>query len=74
MYRKRNYCFLFICGSEWQDDLSDNQSEYSVGSEDEDEDFEERPEGKRERQKEDPSILLITVFFHLRVIESLCHM
>lgn len=33
--------------SEWQDDLSDNQSEYSVGSEDEDEDFEERPEGKR---------------------------
>uniref|UniRef100_A0AAQ4R3D5 Chromodomain helicase DNA binding protein 5 n=1 Tax=Gasterosteus aculeatus aculeatus TaxID=481459 RepID=A0AAQ4R3D5_GASAC len=27
---------------EWQDDLSDNQSEYSVGSEDEDEDFEER--------------------------------
>lgn len=36
-----------MCGSEWQDDLSDNQSEYSVGSEDEDEDFEERPEGKR---------------------------
>ena len=35
-----------MCGSEWQDDLSDNQSEYSVGSEDEDEDFEERPEGK----------------------------
>lgn len=33
--------------SEWQDDLSDNQSEYSVGSEDEDEDFEERPEGKQ---------------------------
>lgn len=31
--------------SEWQDDVSDNQSEYSVGSEDEDEDFEERPEG-----------------------------
>lgn len=36
-----------MCGSEWQDDLSDNQSEYSVGSEDEDEDFEERPEGRR---------------------------
>ncbi|KAA8593560.1 hypothetical protein FQN60_009676 [Etheostoma spectabile] len=32
---------------EWQDDLSDNQSEYSVGSEDEDEDFEERPEGRQ---------------------------
>ncbi|XP_069096099.1 chromodomain-helicase-DNA-binding protein 5 isoform X2 [Pleurodeles waltl] len=31
---------------EWQDELSDNQSEYSVGSEDEDEDFEERPEGQ----------------------------
>ena len=38
-------CFSLDCGSEWQDDLSDNQSEYSVGSEDEDEDFEERPEG-----------------------------
>lgn len=37
---------LFLFDSEWQDDLSDNQSEYSVGSEDEDEDFEERPEGK----------------------------
>lgn len=35
-----------ILFSEWQDDLSDNQSEYSVGSEDEDEDFEERPEGR----------------------------
>ncbi|XP_069466381.1 chromodomain-helicase-DNA-binding protein 5 isoform X3 [Ambystoma mexicanum] len=31
---------------EWQDELSDNQSEYSIGSEDEDEDFEERPEGQ----------------------------
>lgn len=40
------YCFSLMCGSEWQDDLSDNHSEYSVGSEDEDEDFEERPEGK----------------------------
>nr|XP_033778251.1 chromodomain-helicase-DNA-binding protein 5 isoform X9 [Geotrypetes seraphini] len=32
----------------WQDELSDNQSEYSIGSEDEDEDFEERPEGQSE--------------------------
>ncbi|XP_058229930.1 chromodomain-helicase-DNA-binding protein 5 isoform X3 [Hemibagrus wyckioides] len=38
-------------GSEWQDDLSDNQSEYSVGSEDEDEDFEERPEGGRRQSR-----------------------
>lgn len=44
------YCFSLMCGSEWQDDLSDNQSEYSVGSEDEDEDFEERPEGKTLKQ------------------------
>ncbi|GAA6091161.1 chromodomain-helicase-DNA-binding protein 5 isoform X1 [Tachysurus ichikawai] len=36
---------------EWQDDLSDNQSEYSVGSEDEDEDFEERPEGGRRHSR-----------------------
>lgn len=34
--------------TEWQDELSDNQSEYSIGSEDEDEDFEERPEGQSE--------------------------
>uniref|UniRef100_A0A674F7A2 Chromodomain helicase DNA binding protein 5 n=1 Tax=Salmo trutta TaxID=8032 RepID=A0A674F7A2_SALTR len=40
-----------ICGSEWQDDLSDNHSEYSVGSEDEDEDFEERPEGGRRHSR-----------------------
>ncbi|XP_074874301.1 chromodomain-helicase-DNA-binding protein 5 [Carettochelys insculpta] len=36
---------------EWQDELSDNQSEYSVGSEDEDEDFEERPEGQSGRRQ-----------------------
>lgn len=36
--------------TEWQDELSDNQSEYSIGSEDEDEDFEERPEGQSESQ------------------------
>lgn len=31
--------------SEWHADISDNQSEYSVGSEEEDEDFDDRPEG-----------------------------
>uniref|UniRef100_A0A8D2QB32 Chromodomain helicase DNA binding protein 5 n=1 Tax=Zonotrichia albicollis TaxID=44394 RepID=A0A8D2QB32_ZONAL len=31
--------------------LSDNQSEYSIGSEDEDEDFEERPEGGRRQSR-----------------------
>ncbi|XP_068096606.1 chromodomain-helicase-DNA-binding protein 5 isoform X4 [Hyperolius riggenbachi] len=36
---------------EWQDDLSDNQSEYSIGSEDEDEDFEEKPEGQSGRRQ-----------------------
>uniref|UniRef100_A0A8B9Q109 Chromodomain helicase DNA binding protein 5 n=1 Tax=Apteryx owenii TaxID=8824 RepID=A0A8B9Q109_APTOW len=36
---------------EWQDELSDNQSEYSIGSEDEDEDFEERPEGQSGRRQ-----------------------
>lgn len=39
---------------EWQDELSDNQSEYSIGSEDEDEDFEERPEGPSESQRRWP--------------------
>ncbi|XP_051895306.1 chromodomain-helicase-DNA-binding protein 5 isoform X3 [Pristis pectinata] len=36
---------------EWQDDLSDNQSEYSVGSEDEDEDFEEKLEAGRRQSR-----------------------
>ncbi|XP_053308464.1 chromodomain-helicase-DNA-binding protein 5 isoform X2 [Spea bombifrons] len=36
---------------EWQDELSDNQSEYSIGSEDEDEDFEEKPEGGRRQSR-----------------------
>uniref|UniRef100_A0A674GW68 Chromodomain helicase DNA binding protein 5 n=1 Tax=Taeniopygia guttata TaxID=59729 RepID=A0A674GW68_TAEGU len=36
---------------EWQDELSDNQSEYSIGSEDEDEDFEDRPEGQSGRRQ-----------------------
>uniref|UniRef100_A0A7N8YH69 Chromodomain helicase DNA binding protein 5 n=1 Tax=Mastacembelus armatus TaxID=205130 RepID=A0A7N8YH69_9TELE len=51
--QKRMQCTVFslMCGSEWQDDLSDNQSEYSVGSEDEDEDFEERPEGGRRQSR-----------------------
>uniref|UniRef100_A0A8D0BJY0 Chromodomain helicase DNA binding protein 5 n=1 Tax=Salvator merianae TaxID=96440 RepID=A0A8D0BJY0_SALMN len=37
--------------NDWQDELSDNQSEYSIGSEDEDEDFEERPEGGRRQSR-----------------------
>ncbi|XP_043542852.1 chromodomain-helicase-DNA-binding protein 3 isoform X2 [Chiloscyllium plagiosum] len=37
---------------EWQDDVSDNQSEYSVGSEEEDEDFDERPEGRRQSKRQ----------------------
>lgn len=49
-----------MCGSEWQDDLSDNQSEYSVGSEDEDEDFEERPEGRHQNKH----ILILTELSH----------
>lgn len=32
--------------SDWQDDQSDNQSDYSVASEEGDEDFDERSEGK----------------------------
>lgn len=35
--------------SEWHADISDNQSEYSVGSEEEDEDFDDRPEGEELR-------------------------
>lgn len=46
-----------MCGSEWQDDLSDNQSEYSVGSEDEDEDFEERPEGRSKKTQKNVTFI-----------------
>lgn len=45
---------LGLVPAEWQDDLSDNQSEYSIGSEDEDEDFEERPEGQSKSQRWSP--------------------
>lgn len=38
--------------SEWHAEISDNQSEYSVGSEEEDEDFDDRPEGKERLKKE----------------------
>uniref|UniRef100_A0A8C8SN17 Chromodomain helicase DNA binding protein 3 n=1 Tax=Pelusios castaneus TaxID=367368 RepID=A0A8C8SN17_9SAUR len=37
---------------DWHDNVSDNQSEYSVGSEEEDEDFDERPEGRRQSKRQ----------------------
>ncbi|XP_056225043.1 chromodomain-helicase-DNA-binding protein 3 isoform X2 [Seriola aureovittata] len=37
---------------EWHADISDNQSEYSVGSEEEDEDFDDRPEGRRQSRRQ----------------------
>lgn len=36
----------FALFSDWQEDQSDNQSDYSVASEEGDEDFDERSEGK----------------------------
>uniref|UniRef100_A0A3Q1BY56 DNA helicase n=1 Tax=Amphiprion ocellaris TaxID=80972 RepID=A0A3Q1BY56_AMPOC len=36
----------------WHADISDNQSEYSVGSEEEDEDFDDRPEGRRQSRRQ----------------------
>lgn len=36
----------FVLFSDWQEDQSDNQSDYSVASEEGDEDFDERSEGK----------------------------
>lgn len=53
------FCLHSCCSAhpaEWQDELSDNQSEYSIGSEDEDEDFEERPEGQSEFQSRLPGL------------------
>lgn len=37
---------LFVHCPDWQEDQSDNQSDYSVASEEGDEDFDERAEGK----------------------------
>lgn len=37
--------FVFPFSTDWQDDQSDNQSDYSVASEEGDEDFDERVEG-----------------------------
>lgn len=39
---------VFCLQADWQDDQSDNNSDYSVASEEGDEDFDERAEGKRE--------------------------
>lgn len=39
-------CLLPLPLSDWQEDQSDNQSDYSVASEEGDEDFDERSEGK----------------------------
>lgn len=36
----------FYLEADWQDDQSDGQSDYSVASEEGDEDFDERTEGK----------------------------
>ena len=41
-------CFYFLLTADWQDDQSDGQSDYSVASEEGDEDFDERTEGKQE--------------------------
>lgn len=38
--------FLSVLPLDWQEDQSDNQSDYSVASEEGDEDFDERAEGK----------------------------
>ena len=41
--------FLSLFTSDWQEDQSDNQSDYSVASEEGDEDFDERSEGKAQQ-------------------------
>lgn len=42
----RPLILVFFAFTDWQDDQSDNQSDYSVASEEGDEDFDERSEGK----------------------------
>lgn len=40
------YFCLYLSVTDWQDDQSDGQSDYSVASEEGDEDFDERAEGE----------------------------
>lgn len=52
--------------SEWHADISDNQSEYSVGSEEEDEDFDDRPEGKgKKTETSDRAELLVKIEIYI---------
>lgn len=53
----------FLIPSDWQEDQSDNQSDYSVASEEGDEDFDERSEGNAQ-----PSLLFRGV--HARVTQQ----
>lgn len=41
----------FSLEADWQDDQSDGQSDYSVASEEGDEDFDERSEGEDQRPR-----------------------
>lgn len=43
------FLVFFPPKADWQDDQSDGQSDYSVASEEGDEDFDERTEGKNQR-------------------------
>lgn len=56
----------FLIPSDWQEDQSDNQSDYSVASEEGDEDFDERSEGNAQ-----PCLLCRGVFVRATQCKSL---
>lgn len=49
--RHRSLNTVRFLTADWQDDQSDGQSDYSVASEEGDEDFDERSEGKKTNKK-----------------------
>lgn len=62
-------CMLYI---EWQEDQSDNQSDYSVASEEGDEDFDERSEGKADALITRGESRLMFVVFELVLNVPIC--
>lgn len=63
------YCFahhFLMLSLDWQEDQSDNQSDYSVASEEGDEDFDERSEGKV--LIADAEAVFVSIYFIFRLV------
>lgn len=59
---------------DWQEDQSDNQSDYSVASEEGDEDFDERSEGKVLFADAENWVVSVSICFTFRLVIFLVSM